>query len=94
MVGLHVQPPYSHAEIWSCLNLQESCADTAVLIGFLTPALAAHSPNVHKGYDLYSAALPGVQRNRVVQDIWRQKIMSEFQMMDTKLRWLIFTAEC
>ena len=30
------------------------------LIGFLTPALAAHSPNVHKGYDLYSAALPGV----------------------------------
>lgn len=31
-----------------------------VLIGFLTPAMAAHSPNVHKGYDLYSAALPGV----------------------------------
>ena len=31
-----------------------------MLIGFLTPALAAHSPNVHKGYDLYSAALPGV----------------------------------
>lgn len=30
------------------------------LIGFLTPALAAHSPNVHKGYDLYSAAFPGV----------------------------------
>ena len=29
-------------------------------IGFLTPAMAAHSPNVHKGYDLYSAALPGV----------------------------------
>ena len=27
-------------------------------IGFLTPAMAAHSPNVHKGYDLYSAALP------------------------------------
>ena len=25
-----------------------------------TPALAAHSPNVHKGYDLYSAAVPGV----------------------------------
>jgi len=31
-----------------------------VIIGFLTPAMAAHSPNVHKGYDLYSAALPGV----------------------------------
>lgn len=31
-----------------------------MLIGLLTPALAAHSPNVHKGYDLYSAALPGV----------------------------------
>lgn len=31
-----------------------------MLIGFLTPAMAAHSPNVHKGYDLYSAALPGV----------------------------------
>lgn len=31
-----------------------------ILIGFLTPAMAAHSPNVHKGYDLYSAALPGV----------------------------------
>ncbi len=29
------------------------------LIGFLTPAMAAHSPNLHKGYDLYSAALPG-----------------------------------
>lgn len=31
-----------------------------IMIGFLTPAMAAHSPNVHKGYDLYSAALPGV----------------------------------
>ena len=31
-----------------------------MLIGFLTPAMAAHSPSVHKGYDLYSAALPGV----------------------------------
>ena len=31
-----------------------------MLIGFLTPAMAGHSPNVHKGYDLYSAALPGV----------------------------------
>ena len=31
-----------------------------MLIGFMTPAMAAHSPNVHKGYDLYSAALPGV----------------------------------
>ena len=31
-----------------------------MLIGFLTPAMANHSPNVHKGYDLYSAALPGV----------------------------------
>ena len=28
-------------------------------VGFLTPAMAAHSPNLHKGYDLYSAALPG-----------------------------------
>lgn len=27
-------------------------------VGFMTPALAAHSPNVHKGFDLYSAALP------------------------------------
>lgn len=27
-------------------------------IGFLTPALAAHSPNLHKGFDLYSAAMP------------------------------------
>ncbi len=27
-------------------------------IGFLTPAMAAHSPNLHKGFDLYSAALP------------------------------------
>ena len=31
-----------------------------MIIGFMTPAMAAHSPNVHKGYDLYSAALPGV----------------------------------
>lgn len=28
-------------------------------VGFLTPAMIGHSPNVHKGYDLYSAALPG-----------------------------------
>lgn len=27
-------------------------------IGFLTPALAAHSPNLHKGFNLYSAAMP------------------------------------
>ncbi|MEG1983940.1 MAG: DUF1576 domain-containing protein [Oscillospiraceae bacterium] len=26
--------------------------------GFIMPALAAHSPNAHKGYSLYSAALP------------------------------------
>ena len=31
-----------------------------MLLGVLTPAMAAHSPSVHKGYDLYSAALPGV----------------------------------
>ncbi len=30
-----------------------------ILVGLLTPAIAAHSPSVHKGYDLYSAALPG-----------------------------------
>ena len=30
-----------------------------VAVGFLTPAIAGHSPNVHKGYNLYSAALPG-----------------------------------
>lgn len=28
-------------------------------VGFLTPAIAGHSPNLHKGYNLYSAALPG-----------------------------------
>lgn len=27
-------------------------------IGFFTPALAAHSPNLHKGFNLYSAAMP------------------------------------
>ena len=27
-------------------------------VGFLTPALAAHSPNLHKGFNLYSAAMP------------------------------------
>lgn len=27
-------------------------------VGFLTPAMAGHSPNLHKGFDLYSAALP------------------------------------
>lgn len=26
-------------------------------VGFLTPALAAHSPNIHKGFNLYSAAM-------------------------------------
>ena len=30
-----------------------------VAVGFLTPAIAGHSPNLHKGYNLYSAALPG-----------------------------------
>ena len=30
----------------------------AVVIAVLTPAFAAHSPNVHKGFNLYSAALP------------------------------------
>ena len=29
-----------------------------VAIGFILPAGMAHSPNVHKGFDLYSAALP------------------------------------
>ena len=29
-----------------------------VAVGFLTPAMAAHSPNLHKGYNFYSAALP------------------------------------
>jgi len=27
-------------------------------VGFFTPALAAHSPNLHKGFNLYSAAMP------------------------------------
>jgi len=27
-------------------------------VGFLTPALAAHSPNLHKGFNLYSAGMP------------------------------------
>jgi len=27
-------------------------------VGFLTPALAGHSPNLHKGFNLYSAAMP------------------------------------
>ncbi|MBR2896133.1 MAG: DUF1576 domain-containing protein [Oscillospiraceae bacterium] len=27
-------------------------------VGFLTPALIAHSPNLHKGFNLYSAAMP------------------------------------
>ena len=29
-----------------------------VAVGFLTPAMAAHSPNLHKGFNFYSAALP------------------------------------
>ena len=28
------------------------------IIGFFLPAGLAHSPKVHKGFDLYSAALP------------------------------------
>ena len=31
---------------------------TALVIGFLTPAGCAFAPNAHKGYSLYSAALP------------------------------------
>ncbi len=41
-------------------NLPGVCMALAVgfVIGFFLPAGLAHSPNVHKGFDLYSAAVP------------------------------------
>ena len=50
---------YPHAEAlgfhWAGLGL---AVLVGVCIGFFLPAGLAHSPKVHKGFDLYSAALP------------------------------------
>lgn len=40
---------------WTGLLL---AAGVGLVIGFFLPAGLAHSPNIHKGYDLYSAAVP------------------------------------
>ena len=50
---------YPHAEVigfnWLGLGL---ALFVGLIIGFFLPAGLAHSPKVHKGFDLYSAALP------------------------------------
>ena len=50
---------YPHAEVvgfnWLGLGL---ALVVGLVIGFFLPAGLAHSPKVHKGFDLYSAALP------------------------------------
>ena len=50
---------YPHAEVigfnWPGLGL---ALLVGLIIGFFLPAGLAHSPKVHKGFDLYSAALP------------------------------------
>ena len=50
---------YPHAEVvgfnWAGLGI---ALFVGFLIGFFLPAGLAHSPKVHKGFDLYSAALP------------------------------------
>ena len=50
---------YPHAEVvgfnWLGLGL---ALLVGLIIGFFLPAGLAHSPKVHKGFDLYSAALP------------------------------------
>lgn len=50
---------YPHAEAigFNALGVVLGVA-VGLLIGFLLPAGLAHSPKVHKGFDLYSAALP------------------------------------
>ena len=50
---------YPHAEAIG-FNLLGFCLAVLVglIIGFFLPAGLAHSPKVHKGFDLYSAALP------------------------------------
>ncbi len=52
---------YPNAEEVHAITLTSALLALAVgmAVGFLTPAMAAHSPNLHKGFDLYSAALPG-----------------------------------
>ncbi len=44
-----------HAPTWQSALLALA---VGMGVGFLTPALAAHSPNLHKGFNFYSAALP------------------------------------
>ena len=50
---------YPHAEVVG-FNALGICLALVVgiAIGFFLPAVLAHSPKVHKGFDLYSAALP------------------------------------
>lgn len=50
---------YPHAEMVG-FNLPGLCVTLLVgfLIGFLLPAGLGHAPKVHKGFDLYSAAVP------------------------------------
>ncbi len=50
---------YPHAEVvgFNWLGLGLALA-VGLVIGFFLPAGLAHSPKVHKGFDLYSAALP------------------------------------
>ena len=50
---------YPHAEVIG-FNLLGACLAIFIglVIGFFLPAGLAHSPKVHKGFDLYSAALP------------------------------------
>ncbi len=49
--------PYEEAVGFNLLGLVLALA-VGFFIGFLLPAGLAHSPKVHKGFDLYSAALP------------------------------------
>ena len=50
---------YPHGEVvgftWTGILL---ALGVGLVIGFFLPAGMAHSPKVHKGYDLYSAAVP------------------------------------
>lgn len=50
---------YPHGEVvgFSLTGVVLALA-VGVLIGFMLPAGLAHAPNVHKGFDLYSAAVP------------------------------------
>ncbi len=57
ITDLLIRYPYAEAIGFNWLGLGLALL-VGLIIGFFLPAGLAHSPKVHKGFDLYSAALP------------------------------------